>query len=923
MIKTKTFLALVFLLSAFVLFSQEKSVQDSFFEDLIIIKVKPEYRDVFKTDKGFLNLMSKSNMMNIRRKFPTTKPPDKKFNDRGEMLVDLSLIYELEFGQYVDVFGIISVLNKYDFIDYAEPLYHVDLLYIPDDPLNQTNQYWLDNIQAYDAWSIHKGDTNIVIGIVDTGIDIIHEDLMYNIKYNYNDLPNGNDDDLDGYVDNFRGWDFGDNNNNPQAEYSFHGSWVSGIASASTDNGIGMSGVGFKCRFLPIKVMNKDGIIARAYEGVVYAADQGSHVINCSWGNTTFQKMAQDVINYVTYNRDALVIGACGNTNSDILFYPASYENVISVAATTVNDEKWTPENTGTTSGSSYSRMVDISAPGTMMRTTNNQNYMLTYGGTSFAAPVVSGAAGILRSYYPHFSALQIGKLLKIGADCIDTVPANLPFQGRLGDGRLNMYNSLTMEHTPAVAFKNPELSENRSVNDTVVVYGNFVNYLAPTENLSVKISSESHHIQVFTAQLEIGSLNTLEIFDPEEQIKLFVRPGTPNDFATFIKLHYEDENYENIQYIPITVNYSFLDISTNILNLSIVPNGRLGFSNLSNTIGNGMRLKGARRLYYDQGIISGLSADKVYCAVRQSTDFRTLESPYRVEENTIADNKVVTIFNDDFDPKSLKLEIIQTAYSWDDAERENFIILNFELINKGTTDIIDYYFGVFTDWDLIQPSNNSAYYCSKNQIMYCQHNGNETLYAGMKLLTGQKPNDYAFPQKPGGDGLIDVTDGFSDQEKFYLISNSNNGYGSINIENDIIVVSSAGPFDIPQDDTVNVAFAVIVAESYFTLINSIEKAEDSYRALTGMNYVKLYEKFRFDLFPNPADEKLYIILPEKTNTLNTEIEILNSDGKTVISHPVKSLETIINTRNLKPGIYTVIIRSGNIHGSRNVIISR
>ncbi|GAI36367.1 unnamed protein product, partial [marine sediment metagenome] len=130
------------------------------------------------------------------------------------------------------------------------PHYLPELLYTPDDPLN-IYQYYLDTIKAYDAWEICKGDSNIVIGITDTGVDIDHEDLQGNIYYNYNDPINGIDDDNDGFIDNFRGWDLGENDNNPQWEINDHGVVVTGIAGARTDNGIGISGVGFKSRFLP------------------------------------------------------------------------------------------------------------------------------------------------------------------------------------------------------------------------------------------------------------------------------------------------------------------------------------------------------------------------------------------------------------------------------------------------------------------------------------------------------------------------------------------------------------------------------------------------------------------------------------------------------------------------------------------------
>ncbi len=906
----KAIILLITLFLSLIVLCNTNTKPDRYLDNIVIFKVKPDYRDNFKKDEDFINILSKNSSFDLRQKFPNSKIPETKYNSRGEKLVDLSLIYEIEFRQDADIFGIITNLATVDFIDYAEPLYYNELLYVPDDPLNQTEQYWLDLIQAYDAWDIHKGDTNIVIGIVDTGIDISHEDLIWNIKYNYNDLPNGNDDDGDGYIDNFRGWDFGDNNNNPQAEAHFHGSWVSGIASASTDNGIGLSGVGFKCRFLPIKVMDIAGIIARAYDGVVYAADQGCHVINCSWGNTTYQQMAQDVINYATYNRDALVIGACGNNNNEVLFYPASYENVISVAGTTIDDTKW--GNTETTSGSSFGPLVDISAPSTMMLTTGDGDYFMTHAGTSFAAPVVAGAAAILRSYYPEFSALQIGELLKIGADNIDTIPENVLYAGKLGTGRVNMYNSLTMEHTPSVVLKNIDISDERAINDVVYINGDFINYLAPTTNLQVSISTESPTIHVINSTLEIGELNTLEPLSTSNFIKFSVLPGTPYDYLVYIKLEYSDGDYYAVQNIPVVVNYSYKDITTEKLRLSIVANGRFGYSDRYSNIGNGFRYNEIYRLFYDSGIICGNSSNKVFSSVRQVPDFKTIKYPEEIEFSEIADNEVVTEFSDEYSNNPLEVEVIQTAYSWDDTEFANFILVEFELINRSMNDINSYYFGIFNDWDLITPSNNSVHYNSEKQIMYCQNNGTQTMYAGLKLLSEQNGNNYGLAQINGGDGFVDITNGLSDAEKFHVISNSNTGVGSSGEGYDVVIISSAGPFDIPANDTVKVAFAFVVAESLFTLLESVDEASEIYKQnFIGSNIEDSINDF-FSIFPNPAENTIIINRGKKYSSTEITVDIFDLTGKLVFKEkfPVDNNQIIININNLSQGFYTVSIES-------------
>ena len=212
---------------------------------------------------------------------------------------------------------------KTGLVEYAEPRYIPELLYEPNDP-STGSQYYLGKIQAYDAWDIAQGDTNTVIAIVDTGMDMDHGDLIYNIAYNTDDPLDGTDNDNDGFVDNFRGWDMGDNDNFPQNEMNEHGTLCAGLASADTDNGIGIAGPGFKCRLLPVKIQDSDSLLTRSYEGIVYAAEQGAQIISCSWGDTHYARFEQDMVSYAAINKDALVVAACGNDNNIRNFYPAS-----------------------------------------------------------------------------------------------------------------------------------------------------------------------------------------------------------------------------------------------------------------------------------------------------------------------------------------------------------------------------------------------------------------------------------------------------------------------------------------------------------------------------------------------------------------------------------------------------------------------
>ncbi|OQA12153.1 MAG: Thermophilic serine proteinase precursor [Bacteroidetes bacterium ADurb.Bin397] len=386
----------------------------------IIFKLKPEFRASARVNgivSDQLNAVLAANgVTSVSKKFPAKQAPATERNAQGLPMVDLSLIYEVKYTSNQPVEKIVNAMLRTGMLQYAEPKYLPKLLYTTNDP-NTGNQYFLGKIQAYAAWDIQKGDTNVVIGITDTGTDINHPDLEDNIKYNYADPIDGIDNDGDGYTDNFRGWDLGENDNDPSVNASNHGSHVSGCAAASTDNATGVASPGFNCKFLAVKISDASGALTEAYEGITYAADAGCQIINCSWGGNGGGSFGQDVIDYATINENALVIAAAGNDNNEFAFFPASYNYVLSVASTSNSDAK--------SSFSNYGMNIDVCAPGSNIYTAMSNN---TYGfmsGTSMASPVCAGAAAIVLSQNPTFTALQIGEQVRVTCDNIYTIPSN------------------------------------------------------------------------------------------------------------------------------------------------------------------------------------------------------------------------------------------------------------------------------------------------------------------------------------------------------------------------------------------------------------------------------------------------------------------------------------------------------------------
>ncbi|MGA7161647.1 MAG: S8 family serine peptidase [Bacteroidota bacterium] len=293
----------------------------------------------------------------------------------------------------------------------------------PNDPL-YSQQWYIPAVQADAVWDSTEGDTSQVIAILDSGVDWHHPDLANNIWINTAEANGvaGVDDDGDGYIDDIRGWDFINNDNDPSDDNS-HGTHVAGIACAEGNNGIGIAGVDWHARIMPVKVFqsNGQGDAATISQGINYAASKGATVINMSFGSyarsLTMEAALQNA--YAT----CVLVAAAGNDEASINslnpgpFYPAALSYVLGVQATTQSGGLASFSNSDP-DGPVYSQYpylfnYELQAPGDgILSTIPDGNYRV-YSGTSMAAPVVAGAVALYRQLHPTESQeLMWGNLI-------------------------------------------------------------------------------------------------------------------------------------------------------------------------------------------------------------------------------------------------------------------------------------------------------------------------------------------------------------------------------------------------------------------------------------------------------------------------------------------------------------------------------
>ncbi|WP_320060324.1 S8 family serine peptidase [Planktothrix agardhii] len=301
------------------------------------------------------------------------------------------------------------------------------------------------DIDAPEAWDIQKGNQNLVIGVIDTGVDYDHPDLSANIWTNPGEIAgDGIDNDSNGYIDDVRGWDFAYNDNNPMDVHG-HGTHVAGTIAGKGNNGVGVTGVAWNAKIMPLKFLNDSGSgsLSNAILAINYATAKGVKLTNNSWGGGGYTQALYDAIN-TAGQQGALFIAAAGNSsqNTDTTpAYPASYDlaNIISVASTTRTDGLSWFSNYGATT-------VDLGAPGSDIYSAWPNSTYNTISGTSMASPHVTGAAALLWSQNPTWTAQQVKNRLMSTGDSISAL------NGKTVSGkRLNIYNALMSSNLPTV----------------------------------------------------------------------------------------------------------------------------------------------------------------------------------------------------------------------------------------------------------------------------------------------------------------------------------------------------------------------------------------------------------------------------------------------------------------------------------------
>lgn len=379
-------------------------------------------------------------------------------------------IYKLTLPNQRDLEEMAESLRQNPAVEYVQPNHVRRIHAATDDPLF-AQQRALEIIAAEDAWRLQTATPDIIVGVIDTGIDYEHEDLRDALWLNAGEDLNGNgavdasdfngiDDDGNGFIDDIRGWDFVDApafpdggdfrtpDNDPDDEHG-HGTTVAGVIGATANNGVGIAGLAYGSRIMNLRAGTSLGFLEEddVASAIVYAVDNGARVINMSFGDVAASPLLQDVMRYA-YHHNCVLIASAGNANTDAIFYPSGFPETISVGATNFDDLR--------AGFSNYGSSVDIVAPGVNILTTQTGNRYGRFSGTSASAPLVSGLAALLLSKTPELSNEAVrGLLTSTTEDLGDTGWDNV-----YASGRINAFKALQSPNYVIARLTHPELNQ-------------------------------------------------------------------------------------------------------------------------------------------------------------------------------------------------------------------------------------------------------------------------------------------------------------------------------------------------------------------------------------------------------------------------------------------------------------------------------
>ena len=885
------------------------NAQVSSVEGSVVVKLKPQFSELFKNGipEQLERIKSRYDLESVTKVFPKSE-----FIEETNIRTDL--IYYLNYNSNYPAIKLSKLLNNTDYFEYAEPRYIGELAIQPNDP-QYVNQAFLKVIGSEQAWDSTLSSSNVVVGLLDAGIDTNHEDLNGKFWVNLADPIDGIDNDNDGYLDNYLGWNFQTNTGDVSYNTSTHGIQMAGAIAANTNNGKGIAGVGFNSLMLSVKVIDSNNEVVFGYEGIKYAADKGCAVINCSWNIKSFSSFGQDMVNYATLDKGSLVVAAIGNNGSEDQNYPAMFDNVLGVAAVDNNGYKVAMSN--------IHSKVGISAPGLQILTTNQNNTYQKNSGTSLSSSIVSGAAALLISHNPNLSPQEVTSYLKATTTDIFENGKNNQFVGKLGAGMLHIGNALAYDGSGFPEFISFKVIEDDNgvveSGDTIEIEVLISNYLNSTGNVEAILSSNDSYsvlIDSISSWTSIAKNDTVS--NTTQKFRIGLSQNIPQNQVLDFSLAIMEGGDTNFYSIEFNANTAYREIVTSKIATSVGNRGTFGWYRYPQKQGNGFTYQNGPQLLYEGGLMIGTKSGTVVDRIRgfqdvEQKDFTTSEVLQEVSVSKIPFALSGSFCDTVTGVNQIGIAVSQKAYAWPgEVSRENFVIFEYTLKSAYNLDLKDIYVGLLADWDIEDFDKNRANYDGFRFLAYTHSTENKGPYCGVQLLSLEDKNRaYSVDNINGGAGGIDITDNdvFSKAEKLLSISSNRYEAGKQAGGNDVFQIISSGEHNIKAGDSLVFRLAVLAADDLTQLQSAADTAFWLVNNRLPNNIQSQAIMPQINVYPNPSKELFNVSFHEE---IDAKIELLNLFGETVLRSEVKNQNHVqLSTFGLAIGIYFLEINIG------------
>jgi serine protease len=349
------------------------------------------------------------------------------------------------------------------------------------------------------------------------------------------------------------------------------------------------------------------------------------------------------------------------------------------------------------------------------------------------------------------------------------------------------------------------ENDENYYSGDTLTIFGDYTNYLAPVTNLQIALISSSPFINIIDGATSVGAINTMATVNNNSDVfKIELLAGIPNNYSLVFELKYTDavSNYSHSEFFTVMLNPDYINIAINDVATTITSIGRIGYRTNQQTQGLGFTYNGSGTLFYEAGLMVGKNASQVSDGIRNSgaadNDFQSINVVQELLPAAVSDFDVDGKMNDALALSPLFVDIDYKAHAWTSTGNRKYVMLEYILKNTGITTLTNLYAGIFADWDIdaVTFTNNRAAVDVPNKLGYVFNTANNGLYAGVKVLSASAPaTAYSIDNVSGGNGGIDMYNGYDGTDKYTSLSTSRLNAGVGGTGNDVAQVVSTGPF--------------------------------------------------------------------------------------------------------------------------------